>query len=407
MKKSHQIAASTHCILNHWQMAITTLLFCIALQLHTVNAATQFDNEQINEIVYHIHTYYVEDIPLSHIQANNINSLFKDLDPYSKYLSEHELEAIFSAANGRYTGIGIEVERVDERIVIVNTLPGSPAAQAGIEGGDKLVAIGQTDVTKKDIAHVSKLLRDAKFATINITVERAKTNLTLALRRQEINLESVSSQLLKSGNGYIELNSFNNHSYHDVSRHINKLISRNGAPLTGLIIDLRDNPGGTLSSAVAISDLFLQAGTIVTTKGRFFDANQRFSAEHGDILNGAPIVVLINEQSASAAEILAGALQDNGRALIIGKQSYGKGSVQSLIPLGNGTTALKLTTARYFTPSGQSIEGVGIKPDIIITPQSLSNLSKDVIMNGEQTNKITVLAKLDSHIMTAKRLLQK
>lgn len=408
MIKKHRFFTHVQHVIHQWQTCCCGILLGLALlHMHNAAATAQFDNEQINEIVYHIHTYYVEDIPLSHIQSNNINTLFDQLDAYSKYLSEHELDAIFSAANGRYTGIGIEVERVDDRIVIVNTLPGSPAAQAGIEGGDKLVAIGPDDVTTKDIAHVSKLLRNAEFATINITVERAKTNLTLALRRQEINLESVNSQLLRSGNGYIELNSFNNHSYHDISRHINKLISKNGAPLTGLVLDLRDNPGGTLSSAVAISDLFLQAGTIVTTKGRFFDANQRFTAQSGDILNGAPIVVLINEQSASAAEILAGALQDNERALIIGKQSYGKGSVQSLIPLGNGTTALKLTTARYFTPSGQSIEGVGIKPDVIITPQNLSNLDKSVIMTDEQTTNLAILAKLDSHIVTAKKRLKK
>ena len=407
MIKKHLFLAHVQHVTHQWQAFCCVILLGLALHMHNAAATSQFDNEQINEIVYHIHTYYVEDIPLSHIQSNNINTLFDQLDAYSKYLPEHELDAIFSAANGRYTGIGIEVERVDDRIVIVNTLPGSPAAQAGIEGGDKLVAIGPDDVTTKDIAHVSKLLRNAEFATINITVERAKTNLTLALRRQEINLESVNSQLLRSGNGYIELNSFNNHSYHDISRHINKLISKNGSPLTGLVLDLRDNPGGTLSSAVAISDLFLQAGTIVTTKGRFFDANQRFTAQSGDILNGAPIVVLINEQSASAAEILAGALQDNERALIIGKQSYGKGSVQSLIPLGNGTTALKLTTARYFTPSGRSIEGVGIKPDVIITPQNLSNLDKSVIMTDEQTTNLAILAKLDSHIVTAKKRLKK
>jgi len=198
------------------------------------------------------------------------------------------------------------------------------------------------------------------------------------------------------------LQSFNNHSYHDVARHINKLTSNNGGPLAGLIIDLRDNPGGTLSSAVAISDLFLQAGTIVTTKGRFFDANQQFVAQHGDILNGAPIVVLINEQSASAAEILAGALQDNKRAIVVGSKSYGKGSVQSLIPIGDGTTALKLTTAKYFTPSGRSIDGVGIQPDIPLAEQGLSHLNKRAIMAGELSNNMAKLALLDKHLVDAK-----
>lgn len=383
-------------------------IFCVCLLLNfyisnnSVALATQFTQQQTNEILYHIHTYYVDDVPLSQYQKSNLIDVFDQLDPYSKYLSASELESLFSAANGRYTGIGIEVEEVDNRIVILGTLPGSPAEQAGIEGGDKLVAINSEDVTKRDIAHVSKLLKDAALKTIYITVERAKSELTLALRREEINVESVFSQLLSSQNAYISLQSFNNHSYHDVARHINTLTSNNGGPLAGLIIDLRDNPGGTLSSAVAISDLFLQAGTIVTTKGRFYDANQKFVAQHGDILNGAPIVVLINEQSASAAEILAGALQDNQRAIVVGSKSYGKGSVQSLIPIGDGTTALKLTTAKYFTPSGRSIDGVGIKPNILLAEQGLSHLNKRAIMAGELSNNMANLALLDKHLADAK-----
>jgi carboxyl-terminal processing protease len=370
------------------------------------NAKQQFTQEQVNEIIFHIHAYYVEDLPLSHIHFENFDTLLKQLDPYSKYLSETELEAIFSAANGRYTGIGIEVEERENRIVIVNTLPGSPAELAGIEGGDKLVAINAEDVTHKNIEHVSKLLQEAQLSTIQVTVERAKSKLTLALRRQEINLESVTSQLLTQGNGYLSLNSFNNNSFHDVARHINKLTSKNGEQLSGLIIDLRDNPGGTLTAAVAISDLFLNSGIIVSTKGRFYDANQQFNAQHGDILNGAPLVIMINENSASASEILAGALQDNQRALVVGTKSFGKGSVQSLIPIGNGTTALKLTTARYYTPQGRSIEGVGIEPDIVLSKQVLSQMSKQVIMTDEQMSKNELLAKLDSHLLDAKKLLK-
>ncbi|CAM4220523.1 S41 family peptidase [Pseudoalteromonas byunsanensis] len=390
-----------------WFIVLLWIVVSLCFITPSTFAKQQFTHEQVNEILFHIHAYYVDDLPLSHIDKSNLEQLFTQLDPYSKYLSETELEAIFSAANGRYTGIGIEVEEIENRIVIVNTLPGSPAELAGIEGGDKLVAINAEDVTDKDIAHVSKLLQEAEFSTIKITVERAAHQLTLALRRQEINLESVTSLMLSNGNGYLSLNGFNNNSFHDVARHLSKLASENGEPLAGLIIDLRDNPGGTLTSAVAISDLFLNTGTIVFTKGRFYDANQHFKARNGDVLNGAPVVVMINENSASAAEILAGALQDNHRALVIGTPSYGKGSVQSLIPIGNGTTALKLTTARYYTPSGRSIEGVGISPDITLTKQMLSHLSKSVIMTGEQTTKNKQLARLDSHLLKAKQLLKK
>ncbi|NOU51622.1 S41 family peptidase [Pseudoalteromonas sp. JBTF-M23] len=389
-----------------WALLFSVLL-CLILITPSTFAKQQFSQEQVEEILFHIHAYYVEDLPLSHIDNSNFEQLLSQLDPYSKYLSETELEAIFSAANGRYTGIGIEVEEIANRVVIINTLPGSPADIAGIEGGDKLVAINHQDVTDKDIAYVSKLLQKAEFSIIQVTVERKTRQLTLALRRQEINLESVTSLLLHNGNGYLSLNGFNNNSYHDVARHLNKLRIENGEPLAGLIIDLRDNPGGTLTSAVAISDLFLDAGTIVSTQGRFYDANQHFSAQQGDILNGAPVVIMINENSASAAEILAGALQDNRRALVVGTPSFGKGSVQSLIPVGNGTTALKLTTARYYTPSGRSIEGIGIEPDIILTKQVLSHLSKSAIMAGEQTAKKEQLARLDSHLTDARKLLKK
>ncbi|MBD1581729.1 S41 family peptidase [Pseudoalteromonas sp. S16_S37] len=389
-----------------WALLFSVLL-CLTFITPSTFAKQRFTQEQVEEILFHLHAYYVEDLPLSHVDKSNFEQLLSQLDPYSKYLSETELEAIFSAANGRYTGIGIEVEEIANRVVIVNTLPGSPADIAGIEGGDKLVSINNQDVTDKDIAYVSKLLQKAEFSIIHVTVERKTQQLTLALRRQEINLESVTSLLLHNGNGYLSLNGFNNNSYHDVARHLNKLRLENGEPLAGLIIDLRDNPGGTLTSAVAISDLFLDAGTIVSTQGRFYDANQHFSAQQGDILNGAPVVIMINENSASAAEILAGALQDNQRALVVGTPSFGKGSVQSLIPIGNGTTALKLTTARYYTPSGRSIEGVGIEPDIILTKQVLSHLSKSAIMAGEQTAKKEQLARLDSHLTDARKLLKK
>ncbi|MCF2908949.1 S41 family peptidase [Pseudoalteromonas sp. DL2-H2.2] len=386
----------------HWLFLFGLMLSLVCLPL----SARQLSSEQIDEILYHIHTYYVEDLPLSHVRKDNFGELLTQLDDYSKYLDEHELEALFSAANGRYTGLGIEVEEVEDGVVIVDTLPGSPAEAAGIEGGDKLVAINTHDVKRKTIAEVSKLLREAQFSTIQLTVERANAEVTLALRRQQITLRSVSSQLLPGGIGYVLLSSFNNHSYHDIARHISMLNSHLGEPLKGLIIDLRDNPGGTLNSAVAISDLFLQGGTIVSTRGRFYDANQRFFAAQGDILNGAPMLVLINEQSASAAEILAGALQDNSRALILGNRSYGKGSVQSLIPIGNGTTALKLTTARYFTPSGQSIEGIGIQPDVVFSKQVLLELDKDAIMAGEKKVRKTFIANLDKHWQKAEKLLQ-
>ncbi|MCF2856830.1 S41 family peptidase [Pseudoalteromonas sp. SMS1] len=390
----------------HYYHTVVSIFLLLFTLFASPLQAKQISHAHMEEVLYHIQTYYVEEVQLNHIKRDNFNELFEQLDPYSKYLNEYELETLFSATNGRYTGLGIEVEEIENRIVIVDTLPGSPAEQAGIEGGDMLVAVNTHDVTNKTISEVSKLLREAKLSIIHITVERSEMLVTLALRRQEITLESVSSKLLNGHIGYLAISSFNNHSYHDVARHINMLFAHSGISLKGLVIDLRDNPGGTLNSAVAISDLFLQSGVIVTTKGRFFDANQKFYAVQGDILNGAPILVLINKQSASAAEILAGALQDNKRALILGQESFGKGSVQSLIPIGNGTSALKLTTARYYTPSGQSIEGTGIQPDIKYSNNALSVLNKAAIMSNDEVNK-DLYTRLSKHWKEAKKLVTK
>ncbi|AXQ96892.1 S41 family peptidase [Pseudoalteromonas piscicida] len=387
-------------------VALLSFLLLLSFSAFSHASTQKFSAQEIDEILYHIHTYYVEDLPLSRYNASNLSSLFDNLDPYSKYLNEDDLESIFSAANGRYTGLGIEVEEQDNYVIILDTLPNSPAAQAGIESGDKLHAINGANVAGKSIEEVSALLKAANKNLINLVVLRQDELVALELKRQEIVIESVASKLLNDGTGFLSVNSFNHHTYHDVARHINRLQVQLDSPLKKLVIDLRDNPGGTLNSAVAISDLFLDSGTIVTTKGRFYDANQAYIAKRGDILNGAPILVLINNNSASAAEILAAALKDNKRALVVGLRSYGKGSVQSLIPIGNGTTALKLTTARYYTPAGTSIEGKGIEPDVYFTKQALSLLDKSAIITGEESIKTTGIEQLASHWPKALALVQ-
>ncbi|MFC0118002.1 S41 family peptidase [Pseudoalteromonas xiamenensis] len=386
-----------------------TILFVFLTLINPVFASitdVTLSEEESNEILFHIHAYYVEDLPISELSQNSLATLFEHLDPYSRYLDEGDLDAIFSTASGQYTGLGIEVEERESTLVITNTLSNSPASRAGLQKGDVLLFVNGQKVADKPLKYVSDMLRSAKKSTINLIVSRSQTNMEFALQREEISLDTVTSQLLPRGIGYVSIASFNNHTYHDVANHIKKLKSKYRRTLRGLILDLRDNPGGTLNSAVAISDLFLDSGLIVTTKGRFFDANQIYQAQRGDLLRGAPIAVLINENSASAAEILAGALQDNHRALIMGERSFGKGSVQSLIPLGEGKTALKLTTAKYFTPSGRSIDGIGIKPDVEMNKEVLSQLSKAVIMdrnNNQIKPEITnLLAKLDSHLLAEK-----
>ena len=372
-------------------LLLASLFLCLSFNSFALTTVGDLKSQQKNEILFNIHAYYVEDLALQQSFENNqqFEALLAQLDPYSKYLDEQELEALFSSTNGRYTGLGIEVKLQDQKIVIINTIKNSPAALAGIQKDDVVLAINQQTVIDKDINQVAQMIKSSDTAAVTLTIARANAAQTLdfEITRSEINLESVTSSLSGFGIGYLAINSFSNHTLHDVARHITILQSNYGAALTGLVIDLRDNPGGTLQSAVAVSDLFLQSGTIVTTKGRFYDANQHYRAKKGDILNGAPIVVLINENSASAAEILAAALKDNHRATLIGSQSFGKGSVQSLIPLGNGNTALKLTTAKYFTPSGQSIDGVGVTPDVAINQSTLSQIDKVVIIKNEQGNE--------------------
>ncbi|MBW4966894.1 S41 family peptidase [Pseudoalteromonas sp. CR1] len=393
------------------------LLFTFILIFNSALASSvkNLKSQQIDEILFNIHAYYVDDLDLQnshYVQYNNkqFERLYSKLDPYSKYLNQHELDALFDNTNGRYTGIGIEVKKVNKDIKIVNVVSNSPAKKAGILANDIIVSVNQKAVNTLSVEEVAVLIKENQFTTINLTVKRNESPAPVSFNvaRTQIQLESVTSKILESGIGYLAINSFSNHTLHEVALQIAAMQNNYDSPLLGLVIDLRDNPGGTLKSAIAVSDLFLQSGTIVTTKGRYFDANQAFYAKRGDILKGTPIVVLINENSASAAEILAGALKDNHRAKVVGSQSFGKGSVQSLIPLGNGNTALKLTTAKYFTPSGKSIDGVGITPDVTINQTILPQNNKAVIIKNEQAKNnqnqlVNTLA--DLQLVKAKQLL--
>ncbi|WP_462178395.1 S41 family peptidase [Pseudoalteromonas gelatinilytica] len=399
------------------QLSFILLVGLLWLMLQSFQAIAKpslksLQHQQLNEILFNIHTYYVDDLKLQNsfvTQPDNlqVEALFSRLDPYSKYLDETELDAIFSSTNGRYTGLGIEVKVEEGRVYIVNTINNSPAALAGLQVNDEVIAINQQPILDKSIEEVAKLIRQSGQSAVNVAVKREKeTELNFSIKRQQINLESVRGHLADTGVALISINAFNNHTLHDVAREIAKMQITNSFPLSGLIIDLRDNPGGTLQGAVEVADLFLDNGTIVSTKGRFNEANQKYQAHKGDILSGAPIAVLINENSASAAEILAAALRDNQRAVLIGETSFGKGSVQSLIPLGNGNTALKLTTARYYTPSGQSIDGKGITPDVSINQTMLSEIDQGVIIKNIQELALfsSLLDRQDKKQLTAKQL---
>lgn len=395
---------------------LLALLIFISFSANVFSSSIkELKNQQITEILFNIHTYYVEDLALlntTHTSYNNqqFAHLYAQLDPYSKYLDEHELNTLFDNTNGRYTGLGIEVKQINNSVTIVNVVNNSPAKSAGVMAGDIIISVNNQTTQNSSVEHVAQLITASKLSNISLTIKRDNQPqpLNFNVSRRKIKLESVTSQRLDLGSGYLAINSFSNHTLHEVALQIAAMQNHFGHPLKGLVIDLRDNPGGTLRSAVAVSDLFLQNGTIVTTKGRYNEANKAFYAKHGDILKGAPIVVLINENSASAAEILAAALKDNNRAKVVGSQSFGKGSVQSLIPLGDGSTALKLTTAKYFTPLGKSIEGVGITPDVAINQTTLSQSDKAVIIKNQQAkSKQTQLASkvTDLQLAKAKQLL--
>lgn len=386
------------------------LNWCLAITLSICSASAAAQESQLEEVLFHINHFYVEEVDRAKLDQHVLSSLLNELDPYSEYLDEQELKRLFDVTNGEYKGLGIEVEKRQDHVVIVSALPNSPAQAAGLLGGDILVAINNVAVIDKSLEDVSKLINSRESGEVTLAIARAghSQRLDFHLTRQPIHIESVNSELQANRTGYLRINSFNNHSFHDVARHITKMQQQSGTALKGLLIDLRDNPGGTFDSAINIADLFLSTGTIVSTRGRFIEANQKFDAQPGDILEGAPIVVLINQGSASAAEIVAGALKDNHRAKVVGTRSYGKGSVQSLIPLGDGRSALKLTTAKYYTPAGISIEGTGITPDVAILQPDLSQSNKEVIINlaaGKSADS-NLTALLDTQLIKAQQLLE-
>jgi len=310
---------------------------------------------------------YVEEVTDTELLENAIAGLLTGLDPHSSYLKADDYGELQENATGEYGGLGMEVAGDGGLIRVISPIDDTPAAKAGIEAGDLIIEMDGSPIRGIGLQKAIDKLRGEKGTNIELTIYRESEDgpLTFDITRDIIQISAVRSRLLEPNYGYVRIAQFQVSSGEDFITEVANLQASNDVPLNGLIIDLRNNPGGLVPASITIADALVDNGTLVYTEGRLPSANRRFEAESGDILNGVPVVVLINGGSASASEIVAGALQDNHRAAIVGTQSFGKGSVQTVMPLGDGR-AVKLTTARYFTPSGRSIQAEGIVPDITI-----------------------------------------
>jgi carboxyl-terminal processing protease len=311
---------------------------------------------------------YVEPLDDEALMKAALRGLLTDLDPHSAYLEKDEAEDLLAQTEGAYSGIGVEIEqRPDRSLVVVSPIDGTPAQRAGLRAGDTIIAVDGKLLSARGADAASRELRGKPGTQVTLTFLRAGDTVPrdLVLTRETIRVTSVSSRMLEPGYGYLRISTFQADTGPQVNRQLAALAAASDGGLSGLVLDLRSNPGGLLNAAVEAADALLDKGLIVRTKGRLAYSNASFHARPGDATNGAPVVVLVDAGTASAAEVLAGALGDHGRAVVMGSRTFGKGSVQTVVPLDNGDS-VKLTTARYYTPSGKSIQARGIRPDIVL-----------------------------------------
>lgn len=321
--------------------------------------------ELFTDVLSLVRTSYVEDTDTTTLIRGALRGMLATLDPHSNFLTPELYQEMQADTHGEFGGLGIEVTIKDEALVVVAPIADTPADRAGIRAGDRIVEISGRPTRDMDMMEAVRLMRGPQGEAVTLTIQRPGSGeeQTLTIVRAIIQLQSVKSRLLGNDYGYVRITQFQERTGGDLQRHLDELAGQSANGLQGLVLDLRNNPGGLLEQAVEVADLFLEEGLIVYTEGRKNEAQMSFSASAENTQQPYPLVILINGGSASAAEIVAGALQDHRRGVIIGEQSFGKGSVQTIIPLGEGS-ALRLTTARYFTPQGRSIQARGITPDI-------------------------------------------
>ncbi len=323
------------------------------------------DLRTFTEVFAKIKQEYVEPVEDKTLLENAVRGMLSGLDPHSAYLDPESYKELQVGTTGEFGGLGIEVGMENGFVKVIAPIDDTPAQRAGIKAGDLIIRLDDTPVKGLTLREAVKLMRGKPGTSILLTIVREgeEKPLKIKVTRAVIRVKSVKSRMLDDGFGYLRITSFQSKTGDNLHDAVRRLKKENGGELSGLVLDLRNNPGGVLSAAVEVSDAFLDEGLIVYTEGRNPGSRLSFSATPGDILDGAPLVVLVNGGSASASEIVAGALQDHHRGIIMGDKTFGKGSVQTILPLGNGS-ALKLTTARYYTPSGRSIQAEGIVPDI-------------------------------------------
>lgn len=345
------------------------------------------------EIFGRIKQDYVELVSDKKLLEDAIRGMLSGLDPHSAYLGSEEYKELQEGTTGQFGGLGIEVSMENGFVKVVSPIDDTPAQKAGVKAGDLIIRLDDKPVKGMTLADAVKTMRGEPGTQIILTIVRegGEAPLKFTLTRDIIKVKSVKHRLLEKNYGYLRISSFQSGTGSSLIEAVNELKKENeGQALKGLVLDLRNNPGGVLNAAVEVSDAFLDSGLIVFTEGRIKNSEMRFNASADDVINGAPLVVLINGGSASASEIVAGALQDHKRAIIMGEKSFGKGSVQTILPITNGA-AIKLTTARYFTPSGRSIQAEGIEPDVKLARVKLENLDKakfDTIKEADLTHHL-------------------
>ena len=346
------------------------------------------------EIFSKIKSDYVENIEDSTLLKNAIRGMLQGLDPHSAYLDKDSYKELQEGTSGEFGGLGIEVGYEDGFVKVISPIDDTPAKRAGIKAGDLIIRLDGKSVKGISLMEAVKMMRGKPGSEIELTIlrggEEKPFNVTIV--RDIITVKNIKAETIESAFGYIRISNFQIHTVDDLSKALTKLESENNNMLKGLVLDLRNNPGGLLNAAVGVSDLFLDKGLIVYTEGRVKGSKLKFNAKPSEMFKDIPIIVLVNGGSASASEIVAGALQDHRRAIIMGERTFGKGSVQTILPM-NDETALKLTTARYYTPSGRSIQASGIEPDMIV-----KNIKFDVKQNNNMGNGLIKESDLTGHL---------